>query len=66
MKRYENDCCGCATEGYPCIHCGLEHNPHYYCDKCGDDVGDEELYKYEDMEICKDCLLDIIPKVSRD
>lgn len=62
MVRYENDCVDC---GQPCIrNACLNYNvPHYYCDECGDE---DELYEYEDYQLCKECLLKIVPKVQAD
>ena len=50
MMKIENDCVGCPI---PCIDCGRKRTPHYYCDKCGEET---TLYKYDDKELCKDCL----------
>jgi hypothetical protein len=63
MVRYENDCCDCATESYPCRGkaCPLRNVPHYYCDKCGKE---EALYEYGDEELCADCLLEKFEKVE--
>lgn len=59
MIKYENDCCGCATPGYPCLgsSCALRHVKHYYCDKCGNDV--EELYYYDDKGLCEECAIEV-------
>ena len=64
MIKYENECCGCATESYPCLgsSCKFRHVPHFYCDVCGDDV--EELYNYGGEQLCIDCLLDNFEKVK--
>lgn len=63
MINYEDECCGCATESYPCLgsSCSQRHVPHMYCDKCEDEV--EELYEYDGQQICEDCLIQIVPKV---
>ena len=64
MTKYENECCGCATESYPCLGsaCPNRHVPHFYCDKCGEDV--EELYKVDGEELCEECLKDNFEKVE--
>ena len=56
MVTYEDECVGCPTE-MGCIGsvCPNRNVPHFYCDKCGDDV--EKLYKYDGQEICEECLL---------
>lgn len=52
MVKYENDCVGCEL---PCLGdaCPYSNVPHYYCDKCGDDV--EELRDYYGEELCYAC-----------
>ena len=56
MKKIENDCCDCDTEGYPClgIYCGLKESIHYYCDCCKEEVNSKELYEYEGQELCEE------------
>lgn len=50
-----NECCGCATESYPCRGdlCPLCHVPHLLCDDCGEE---EKLFYYEDEMLCMDCI----------
>ena len=64
--RYEDECCGCAVPGYPCLgsECPNRHVPHLYCDKCEDEV--EELYKTENGELCAICVLEMYEKVRID
>ena len=64
MIKYENECCGCATESYPCFGsaCPNRNVKHLYCDKCGEDV--EELYKVDGEELCEECLKDNFKKVE--
>lgn len=67
MVKYFNDCCNCDTDGYPCSDsCTLHHNPHYFCDECGDECQVNELYKYDiDVtELCETCLLGKFEKVG--
>lgn len=61
--RYENDCCGCATDSYPCLGsaCPNRNVPYYSCDQCGDE-GD--IYEYEGQHYCADCLLALFEKVQ--
>jgi hypothetical protein len=44
---------------YPCRgeSCSLRRVPHYYCDKCKENV--EELYEVDGEELCEDCLKDM-------
>lgn len=60
MIKYENDCCSCGLycRGTACPNYSV---PHYYCDKCGDE---DELYEYDDKQLCRTCLLNSIPKVQ--
>lgn len=54
MIEYENDCCGCATEGYPCDpRCKRKRAPHYYCDCCGEE---EKLYWLDGKQLCINCV----------
>lgn len=66
MINYENDCCDCATPGYPCLgsSCSLVNVPHFYCDHCGDEVGEGELYRYEGEELCEYCVLNALEVVT--
>ena len=59
MIKYEDECCGCAVPAYPCLgsSCPNRNVPHYYCDTCGEEVG--EFYVVDDSTdeyICEDCL----------
>lgn len=56
MRKEQNDCCGCSTAGYPCIgdDCELKHAIHLFCDECYDET--DQLYDYDDEELCEDCL----------
>lgn len=64
MVKYENECCDCATPNYPCLgsKCPNRNVPHYYCDSCGDEVDQKELYDYAGQEVCGDCLLKMAEK----
>ena len=67
MIIYKNDCCGCASPGYPCRgeSCDLRNNPHYFCDRCGEEVDPEELYEDNGGEqLCVDCILKEYKKVG--
>lgn len=57
MVKYEGECCGCATEAYPCLgnRCPNINVKHLYCDKYGEDV--ERLYEFYGKELCGDCVL---------
>ena len=55
MMKIENDCVHC---GLPCMgdSCKYMNVPHYYCDECGDECYEDEMYELEDQELCLYCL----------
>lgn len=56
MVRLEDECVGCPPEKGCLGSCCPNRNiMHLYCDDCGYDV--ERLYKYDDEELCEECLL---------
>ena len=56
MVRYENHCCDCATESYPCIGmaCSLRRVEVHYCDRCNEEL--DEIYDVDGEELCEECL----------
>lgn len=60
MKRIENECCDC---GLPCIYeaCKYYRVVRYYCDSCKEE---NELYYFDNEELCADCILDRLDKVE--
>lgn len=60
MKKIENDCVDC---GLPCLgnSCPYRNVPHYYCDRCGNEV---DLYHFNDEELCLDCIEKSLEKVT--
>ena len=64
MITYEDECCGCATENYPCMGsaCPYRNVPHLYCDKCKEEV--DTLYEYEGDQVCIDCIVKSLKKVK--
>lgn len=67
---YKDECCGCATESYPCLgsSCKNRNVPHFYCDECGDECEPEELYVYSEYDklLCKYCLVDKFKTVEEE
>ena len=63
---FSNECCNCASPGFPCIgeRCELLHYPHYICDECDDDV--DVLYWYEGRQLCRHCVLKELEVVTTD
>lgn len=64
MIEYENDCVGCPPE-MGCLGdaCRNRNVPHYYCDECGNET---TLYKFDDKELCIDCIKDLLDEVKGD
>lgn len=64
MIRYENRCCDCSTESYPCqgSECSLRKIPVLECDCCHEEV--DELYEYGYEQLCRDCVLERLDKVE--
>lgn len=58
MVKYENECCGCATENYPCIGdaCPNRKVERWYCDHCKNEIDPEEVYDVYGEDLCEDCL----------
>lgn len=59
MITIENDCVDC---GLPCLGSGCPYRnvSHYYCDSCGNEA---ELYKYDDEQLCIDCIKERLVEV---
>lgn len=57
MIRIENRCCDCVTPAYPCrgTGCLLRRYEAHYCDLCGEELGIDEIYEVDDMELCENC-----------
>ena len=57
MLRYRNECCGCATDGYPCLgkSCPNRRVPVYYCDRCREEIEDD-VYEADGEDLCEYCL----------
>lgn len=65
MIEYENECCSCATENYPCNpYCKRKRVPHFYCDCCG--FEEEKLYWYDGKQLCISCIEAELESVSAD
>lgn len=62
----EDECCGCATESYPCLGSACPNRNVIYrvCDKCEEDV--DELYETENGQLCAECVLGMFEKVRID
>ena len=65
MTRIENDCCDCASPGYPCRgnSCPLRHSVHYYCNKCNDELDITDIDTHvidEETHYCDDCYQEMI------
>ena len=63
MIKYENECIGCPPEkGCLGNSCPNRNVKHLYCDRCKCDC--EELYVYDDEELCEECLLKTVHKIT--
>lgn len=65
MIKYENQCCNCATDGYPCAGslCSLREVPVYYCDHCNQEIPNDEIYEVYGEHFHEDCMLDKFKKI---
>ena len=65
MIKYENECCSCAVPAYPCLGdtCPRLRVPHFYCDECGNE---EQLYYYDDRQLCISCIEQLLEKVNEE
>ena len=63
MRKIENDCCGCATDNFPCrgIDCPLRRVEHLYCDTCG---AETKLYYHNEHELCAECVIETLEEVK--
>lgn len=54
MISVENECVGCTSMGLPCLGaaCPNRNVTRYYCDKCGEEIMEEDYYE---EELCPDC-----------
>lgn len=64
MFRVENNCVGPCPQGCMGSGCPMRYVHVVSCDRCGAEVDPEELYVYDDEELCRDCLLDAVPTVG--
>lgn len=63
MRKYENECVGCTSQGLHCIgsSCPKQNVLHIYCDKCGEE---RRLYKYDERELCIGCIAEELETVE--
>lgn len=61
-----NDCCDCASPGFPCIgrNCKLLDRTHYICDRCDEETYEGELYWFNGEQLCIDCILEELEVVK--
>lgn len=66
MMKIENMCVGCPPErGCLGSACPNRNVPVYYCDKCKDEVSPDELYEFDDQQLCSECLLSNFDTVAQ-
>lgn len=58
MIRIEDHCVGCTDLGMHCLGfaCRNRNVEVHYCDKCGAELPDDEIYDVDGEELCEDCL----------
>lgn len=62
MRKFQHECCDCATGTYPCLGNSCPFGSiHFYCDECGEE---DELYEYNGRELCADCILSKLNRVD--
>lgn len=63
MMKVENQCCHCATPGYPCLGsaCPNRNVEVFYCDECGEEIEDD-IYEVDGAELCEECLKKMFKK----
>lgn len=64
MISYENECCNCSVDGFPCIgdSCKNIDVKHYYCDDCKDEF--DIIYDFDGRELCIDCIEKTLKRVE--
>ena len=62
MIKIENECVDC---GLPCLYetCPYYAVVRFYCDECG---YEEELYWFDDEQLCIDCIKKRLERVEYD
>lgn len=57
MLKYEDYCVDCEhCIGFACPY--KRKIPVHYCDKCENELDEDEIYDVDDEELCEDCLKD--------
>ena len=66
MVIIESECVGCPVNDIGCIHeaCPYYAVKRYYCDECKSEV--DVLYKFDNDELCQDCVLEQLERVDDD
>lgn len=55
MVKYEDFCVDCEwCRGIACPY--AKKIPVYYCDDCGEEIVDDEVYEVDSEELCEHCL----------
>ena len=66
MVTYQNHCLDCKSIGLFCYgnSCVNRHVPHFYCDKCKQEV--DTLHPYKEEQWCANCVLSDLGEVEID
>ena len=60
MRKVFDECVDC---GLPCLgsSCPYKFVPRYFCDQCKEET---QLYQFNDKELCINCIVSELEKVS--
>lgn len=66
MRKVTDECCGCATGGYPCLGscCPNRNVVRLYCDECGEEVDTLYYGNISSKELCAECALKELEEVE--
>lgn len=62
MIEYQDNCVGPCPQGCMGAGCPKRHEAVLICDRCENEF--EDLYDFDGEQLCKDCLLEVVPKVE--
>ena len=56
--QFEDECVGCPPEmGCLGSACRYRDVPHFYCDECGEELDDDDIYEVDGKMFCSECCL---------
>ena len=61
MVRIVNDCVGCYELGLHCMpNCNKRYTEVHYCDRCDEEIQEEDIFVIDGEEICYECRLEML------